>query len=286
MSERLIVRVDAPPDRQGVLRVEDAFEHILEVFELAKASGEPNAGQIVWRLVSASMNSPLTVVAEAVGLSPGVDVDRVAREQKRRLASNMNMLRAGTVPPAWAHSITRNTARDFIRRHRNQIGKTEIILSASSDEAPEEKIEVTPQEAVQSLVAFENLTADINRIKPKDQIGSVEGFFVQVTTYFHKPAIVMKVRRTGKAVTCIVSDENKEKIASEANFDDVWSGRRMVVSGRLEYDAHGELHKIIANNIRLVEGTAVSLDQLRDDDFTNGQSTAEYLENFREGNLG
>lgn len=289
MSERLIVLIDAPANSPQGLRVEDAFEQLLDLFDLAKASSEPAQQDFEWRLVSVSMNSPLSVVAEAVSIRPGVNVDAAARDQKRHFAENLKTLKRGQVPVAWSHSVRRGTARDLSERMKTRVGRTEIILpDQDGKKKTQEKIELElpPSLDLELTIQIVEPTQLPPPVKPKEQIGSIEGHFVDVTTYHGKPALQLRERRSGRVVWCMINEENQQKIADEADFNDVWSGRRISVSGRLQYDATGKLSKVYATNIRVIPGSEVDPALIKDEDFTGGMTAAEYLEKFREGNLG
>lgn len=82
MSERLVISVDGSSTDPDRMTVQDVFTHVLELFQLVNESDPEAQGQVQWRLVSASMNSPFTVVAEAVPARPGVLVEPLARRQK------------------------------------------------------------------------------------------------------------------------------------------------------------------------------------------------------------
>ena len=284
LAERLIVTVDAPTNHPDVLRVQDAFEQILELFELSEASSQSNAGAIVWRLVSVSMNSPLTVVAEAVSSEPGVNIDAEARTQKAEFAKNMVMLNRGQVPNDWRHGLARDTAKRLYERSAHQIGSTLIVFDEKANTKHE--IKLTNSEALVGYLAFEEMAVNQMPIKTKEQVGSIEGSFIEVCMYYNKPAFLLKERKTGRNVWCIVSEENQAKIADEADFRDVWSNKRIVASGRLIYNQWGALHRVIATNVRRVEAKQVDLENILDRQFTGGLTSASYLENFREGNLG
>ena len=273
MSERLIVSVDAPAQHPDVLRVEDAFEHIVELFELASATRQAGEPEVIWKLVSVSMNSPLTVVAEAVSARPGVDVGAAARLQKARFAENVDVLRRGGVPSAWSQGRARSVARRFVRRSISEVGVTKVVL--------DDKTITFADVAANARLLIED---KVQVIAPKTQIGSIEGFFLDVTTHYGHPAILMKERRTGKEVWCLVSEDHKQQISAQANFEDVWSGRRMIASGRIEYEPNGSISRVTASKIRLIEGGSVDLKH--DPAFTDGMDVSNYVDLFREGNLG
>lgn len=283
MAERLIVSVDAPTSRPDLLSVQDAFTHILELFELAVHSESDAENVVVWRLVSASMKSPLTVVAEAVSARHDVNIDQIARAQKQEFARNLGELRHGRIPKVWSSGQVRKTTRDVFLRNRDGIGRTNINIDPTDEHSTE--IVVTPEDAEVVIRALDDTIVDTIS-KTKDQIGSIEGFLIEVGTHYNKPAIRIRERKTGADVWCIIPEEFRALIASEANFDDVWSGRRVVVHGRITYEGAGQISRVFASDVHRVELHPVGVENIRDSNFTGGLSVAEYLEKLREGNLG
>ena len=283
MAERIVVSVDAPADRPDLLKVQDAFTHILELFDLATHSESDAENVVVWRLVSVSMQSPLTVVSEAVSARPGVDIDQIARAQKAEFGRNYSELRQGRVPKIWSMGIARKTARSIFQRNCDGIGQTNINIDPDNKASPE--IVVTPVDAEVVVQALDDATNDIAP-KIKEQVGSVEGFMVQVGTHYNRPAILIRERKTGMEVWCVVPDEFRSQIAGEANFDDVWNGRRVLVHGRISYEKSGQIARIFATHIHRVDAHPVAVESITDPSFTNGLSVSEYLEKLRDGDLG
>jgi hypothetical protein len=186
------------------------------------------------------------------------------------------------MPNAWSQSARRNVAKRVFQRSGPDVGSTHVILDNTAGDA--ERIEIAPTPELYRVI--EEVPHNPQVIAAKTQIGSVEGWIMQVATHYNHPAIHLKERRTGRLIWCWVSEENQRKIAKEADFEDVWNGRRIVASGRIEYDASGAIAKVIASRIRLVPESNIRIDDLTDPSFTNGQASSDYLENFREGNLG
>ena len=117
------------------------------------------------------------------------------------------------------------------------------------------------------------------------QYGSIEGKIIRVYTYYHQPAILVRERITGADIRCIVDEKHRELIGKEAGFEDVWSEHRVSVRGKLEYDDSGELSSVVAVDVRLISGKPVSLDSIRDPEFTDGLKPSDYLDRFREGEI-
>jgi hypothetical protein len=276
VSERLIVSVDAES-----IRVEDAFSHILDLFALVASQSEAGAseGDVFWRLVSVTKQSPFTVIAEAVSDKSDVDVDGIARAQKARFSKNYAELRKGRLPAAWSGGRARAAAQGVMRRSRKGINSTRLVL----DEKAREEVVITDADATIAEPVFQPIPLS----RPREQIGSIEGVFIQVGTHYNQPAILVRERKTGRDIWCVVTEEQaRELIAEHANFRDVWSGRRIVVRGLVSYEGPGLISRVIASDVRRVEGRDVEVSQIRDTEVTGGLSVEEYLSKFREGDLG
>ena len=278
MAERMTVVV-VPQNNDGDgLTVGDAMRQVLDIFDLLSASNE---SEIVWRLVEATTNSPFKVIGEAESVNPNVNADAVAKLQKAEFASNYASLRKGIIPSAWQAGEPRKKAQSLFERSRSKVAKTRIVIDSVSD-----AIEVTNADADEIDRTFEAHRPAPPQSKVKDQIGSVEGYLVEVGTHYSKPAIKVKNRKTGEEVWCVIPEEFRSLIAGEANFDDVWSGRRVVVHGRISYDSPGVISRVFASDVQRIEPKPVDLDDIKDKRFTGGLSVAEYIEKLREGNLG
>jgi hypothetical protein len=284
MAVRLVVRVDAPRAHPDRLTVRDAFEHVLDLFDLAVyGDSDPNR-RVEWRLVTASMQSPLTVVAEAVPVVPGMDIDEIARKQTFEFVRNYEQLKGGRVPKAWSAGMARTKAKNVAVRNRKGIGRTSIIVG--TPEAPlQQQVDVTEEDAQVAVQALGVPTLEA-ALKGKEQIGSLEGKLVHVGTYYNQPAVALRERKTSAEVWCTVPDEFRSQIANEANFMDVWSGRRVRVRGRIVYDREGNIARVYASEIHRIEPETVEVGRIQDPRFTDGMTVAEYLEKLRDGDLG
>ena len=285
MSERLIISVDSPSRAPDQLRVQDVFQHVLELFDLVSESDPGRDEDIVWRLVSVSMNSPLTVTAEAVAARPnmaGIDVDKIARDQKKEFSKNYAALRSGKVPSAWQSGHRRRVAKSIMARNHNGIGRTNINFELPEEEAA--PVVLTPDDAE---IAARTLDTEsyIGLGKAKDQIGSVEGRLIEVTTHYGKPAIRLRERRSNADIICIVPEEFRHQIADKASIEDVWSGRRVVVRGVISYNEDHTISRITASHIRAVDAESIPVARIQDKTFTAGMTVTEYLEKLREGTL-
>jgi len=283
MAVRMVVRVDAPRAHPDRLTVRDAFEHVLDLFDLALYGESDPEHKVEWRLVTASMQSPLTVVAEAVSVVPGIDIEAIAVKQSAEFVRNYDQLKRGHVPKTWSSGIARTKARNVAVRNRKGIGRTSIQLARP--DAPTEQIDVTEEDAQVAVHALAEAAVDA-QVRGKEQIGSLEGKLTHVGTYYGQPAIALLERKSHNEIWCTVPDEFRDQIATEANFLDIWSGRRVRVRGRIVYDRSGGISRVYASEIHRIESTPVKVEAIQDAKFTDGMTVAEYLEKLRDGDLG
>jgi hypothetical protein len=278
MAERLVISVEGAPDRPDRMTVQDVFTHVIDLFQLVAESDPEAFAQIRWRLVSASMNSPFTVVAEAEAIKADIDPAPIANRQKRAFRRDYSELRQGHIPVAWSSSRARETVKQVVARNRNGIGITRI----EDDESA--ALVLTHHEAEQVWASVVGETTAPR--KTKDQIGSVEGRLVEVSTLYGKPAIKIKERKSDLDLWCTVPEAFQHEIAEHTSLEDVWRGSRVIVRGRITYATDGSIWKIQATSVRRVEAKNVSEEQIADRNFTGGLSVTEYLERLRDGSLG
>src|SRR5258706_1137990 len=263
-------------DRDG-LTFEEAMRQVLDTVAMMCRADPEAAASIEWRLVSANTNSPLTVVAEAKARRPDIDATMVAVAQKRIFRRCVSQLREGRVPIAWNSPDDRRRAKNWLRRTGDGIAATRIDTGASED-----PIVLTAEDAKIAEPVLD--AAPIGR--PREQIGSVEGYLIAVETHYHKPAIRIRERRSRAEITCIVPDEFRKQIAEDANFDDVWRERRVVVRGRVHYDGSGKIDRVTATKVHAIAGEAVDVSKIRDPDCAYGLTAEEFVDQFRTGEIG
>lgn len=278
MTEKLVISVDGSKEHPDLLTVQDVFTHVLELFQLVGESDPEAQGQVQWRLVSASMNSPFTVVAEALPTIPGVFIEPIARRQKAAFNRNFAELRTGRIPAAWSAPKAREAINHVLARNRNGIGITKI------DDNQPDSIVITAEDAERTTAAVVAETLVPKRTK--EQIGSLEGRLIEVSTHYEKPAIKLKERKTGAEVWCVVPEDFQHEIAEKTSLEDVWKSSRVVVRGRILYGTDGKITRVEATSVRRIDPRYVSEEQIADKDFTGGLSVTEYLERLRDGSLG
>lgn len=283
-TERVKLVVQPSASHPDVLSVQDAMRQVLDFFELLTPEDD-EAAQFVWNLKVATTNSPLTVEGEAVSLKPDLDISVLAIRQKNILEDSLNSIRQGRLPARALSKRRRTTLRRLFVRNMNGIGKTEAVLSRSS-----QPVLVTPKIAEQGVRFLDVEENEIDTLLLKDrereEHGSIEGILLDVGTEYNQPAILVKDRKTGEDVWCRVSKEQSQEISSSATFEDVWSRRRVLVKGRIRYNKDGIISRVFADSIKSIKPRKMLTRDIADVSFADGHDTRSYLELLREGDLG
>lgn len=277
MAERVKVTVRASSAHPDVLTVQDAMRQVLDFFELLAKEGEPS---VEWRLSKASTNSPFSIEGEAISLHPSVDITVVARAQKLALESSLRDIVSNRLPNDPLFDI--RIAKRFFERNTNGIGLTEIDFETG------DVINVTPQVARQAVeTIIQQPENDLYEFAhPREEVGSVEGTLSYVGTHWNAPAVQIIDSRTKEKVWCRLSADLQRSFDGKTTFDDVWKHRRVRIRGRIKYKSDGAIDYVLSSDITKIDERQVTLDEIRDREFTSGLSVVEYLDRFRDGSLG
>ena len=116
MSERLVVRVEVAEDDLHTPTVQDIFLQVLDLFDLVEEDGP-----VIWRLVSGrpiarSPSSPKPGARDAQ--MAGVQLDVIARDQRRRFEKNVGELAQGRVPRLGGRVGHAPSLRTVVERRR------------------------------------------------------------------------------------------------------------------------------------------------------------------------
>jgi hypothetical protein len=260
------ITITIHPSEAGAdtLTVSDAMQQVLDAFELlskAEARRHGSNDHVVWKLESASTNSPLTIEATAVSSDPEGDVHVEARQAKASFHDGINSLIHAKEIPLWMDAGARRTVRRLLERTLHGIGMTDFAMSET--EAP---VRVDHRAASRAITFLDKIAAeeaakieDLTRI----EYGSAEGNVTGTTTHYSKPAIRIKLRLSGREVKCVLSDLAAAKIGPQHNWSEVWSGQRVLVRGRLQFDSSGNISIINADDLDVIQSQDVPLTEIR-----------------------
>ncbi|GAC1419708.1 MAG: hypothetical protein NVSMB64_28960 [Candidatus Velthaea sp.] len=280
-AERVTVTVEGPISHPDVLSVEDAMAQVLDYFVLLEASA-PEETSVIWRLVSATTQSPLTVVAEATSLDPDLpmaSITSIAKAQKHAFTDNLKSVQRGERPIAWDGGRASGAVTALLKRTTNGIGSVTVQAEEGA------RVIIDTNIARTALASIEKKST-VFEFRKHVERGSVEGTITQIGFHYNRPSIRVLQRGTGTEVFCIVSTEVKEHIQQQIGSGDVWDKHRVTVYGSLQYGDEGRLARVVADKVNIVTIPRTTIDDILDPGFTDGLEATEYLRLFREGELG
>lgn len=282
MVEEVKITVVPSISETDLLDVRDAMQQVLDFFTLlsdADKSIRDNSEQIIWRLSNATMNSPLTVTANAYSKDPSVHVTHQAIRAKRQITKVFQDLTTGKPIPDWVNKQEEVLLRNILKRNLNGIGRTDIMLGDNV-----EPIVISHQVATQCINNLD--LAAIQKLSQKEDfthnaLGSIEGEIIRADTFYSQPSLLIRERLSNKDVRCTLKNSIAAKIGVQHNLYEIWNNKRILVEGLLSYDMDGVIVRIEATDITLVESTNISVDKIFDPNFTGGLAPIEYLNQIR-----
>jgi hypothetical protein len=283
--QRLVITVRPSPSDDGLLTVQDAMEQVLDflrVADNAKSWLEREKEDFVWRLQSASANSPFTVVAVAEALEAGADISDYVGAVKKATHDALEKCSEGIPAPAWVTSQTVGALYSLFSRNANGVASTLVDFEGDvgsiqiDDDAVENALPVlvTPE-----LFDEENIPARI-------AFGEIDGRLVSVGRYQRRPAIQLVTSLYG-TVWGVLPDHLVEEYGGEQTIGDVWKGKRLVLFGKMRFPKGGKSpYRIDVESIHPKKTPKVDIESVLDPDFTSGLDPVEYLERLHGGELG
>lgn len=278
MARKIAITVHPSATEADCLTVGDAMRQVLDIIETLERIDSPdgNLGGIVWRLESASANSPFSVVATAGSPDPGLSVVLEANRVTDAFASSLEgVLRDDHLPVALNPAAAAPIAR-FLKRNLNGIGRTDIAFPDTDAPA----IFILPPAAQRGLLAIERLELEDAEAHPnlaRSEFGAREGEIAGLVTYYDHAALLIRDRLTGEKFTAVLAAELAARLGPEHSWKEAWSGQRIVVTGALHYDAAGRVRRVDAEELEPVNPSSVSLADLEGIDLLAGRTVSEHL---------
>jgi hypothetical protein len=259
------------------------MRQVLDFFELL--SDQAGAERLAWSLTLASTSSPFTSEAEAVSVHDGTDIEALAADRLAIASDFMGSLQRGDRP---THRMSRrqlDAARRIFERHADGIGKTSLDFHLPR----KQPLEITPEQAQVALQAAARLETPTLEYVPehrqREEYGSIEGTLIDVGTHYGKPALRIVEKKTGREIVCRAESSAVDEIATKANISDVWRQERVSIRGRLYFNDAGQIFRVDARSVEKIAPRMVSIEEIKDKNFTNGLSIGDYLSRWREGDL-
>src|SRR5690606_28459560 len=100
------------------------------------------------------------------------------------------------------------------------------------------------------------------------------------------PAIQIRTEQYPGVIWCILPGRLVEEFGDTHTMREIWEGKMIGVEGVLVYATGGKLSRIDVQSIReLKSAPPISLEEIRDEQFTAGLDPVEYLRQLHEGEL-
>jgi hypothetical protein len=287
--DRIVITIRPSPSDEGLLRVEDAMQQVLDAIKLLKlaerAMMSPQEA-CEWRLERASASSPFTIVAVAEPINPTMDVGPQVRRVKKAVSRGIrDFVRSGS-PADWMGSEGALIARGMFARTLNGVSATEIDFEPGAFGNNPDILRIDRAEADAGIraVAAQNLLDVQSDLPDREAFGEIEGVMVAAGRYRNRPAIQIRSELYG-FVWCALSQAMVEEYGGEHRLKDVWEGRTLAVQGRLNYSA-GTLKRVEALSVREITAAPyIDLESVLDPEFTSGLDPNEYLDRLHAGDL-
>ena len=285
MPKKLSVTVHPAPLSSDYLSVSDALNQVLDVVDALERVETTSASerQIVWRLTGAHTHSPpLSVIAEPFPAHSNLSVYFEANRVASLFASEFRALLDGT-PSELLALDAQVPISHVLDRNINGIALTEIQFDN------EEPICVRPQSARIARLAIGQAELEVEAAKPdwqRTEYGTAEGEITGLTRWHGKPALEIVERLSEKRFTCVLSSDLSDKIGPSHQWDEVWEGQYVTITGALHYNSEGDLRRAEIDYMEELEWTDVPLSALQDIDVLEGRTVGEFLNIVRDNTNG
>jgi hypothetical protein len=276
---KLSIRARGPT---GSPTVEDLLDQLRDYFEILEgveeALAEDGRRALEWRIVSASTNTPITIVAAAFPKDFGVDIERRAEIVTRQTALGLNALKMGGERPSFFTEEILVKAEKMFERVTNGLDETLI------DHGPDlPGLDLTP--GIARAAAANTRAVLAPKAKPYKELGSIEGNAQRIERDgFGRRILWVRYRLNGESIKCLCSGEAASEL-EQHQIKDVWRHRRVQVYGMLHYRGIADLREVDAIKIRFLRdrNELPNVEDILDPDFTGGVRSEDYLARLRDG---
>lgn len=209
---------------------------------LALIDGLPtDAGELDWRLVAVSLNSPLR--AELQAFTPTGEAVPETRLAAVADAAFSVLDATNDNDPAKAtralDADQRRRLRSLIQPMKERAGAIQVIIPGRPERV------VRSERAQAALVVLSQ-----PRKARSPELGAIEGRILAATTYYGSPALKVRQFLTEQEVLCVFDRGMAEQVGAAHTVAEVWTGRRVAVQGKITFDASGEPTIVRATGMR------------------------------------
>lgn len=259
----------------------DQLRDYLDILKgVEEAVAEDGKRAVDWRIVNASRNNPLSFEFEAFPHDFAVNIDRRAESVVNATATGMYALQTQSErPPYFNDKVLAQTER-FFKRLTNGIDQAVVDYGGDLP-----TLSLTPQIVAPATKNIETILAPDSKLYV--EIGSVEVFVLGVSVGgWGKRLLSVRSRLTGDEFDRTVSDEAANEIEAR-QIGDIWRNLRAELRGKIHYRSLGRIKKVEAQGIRFFRprDDLPDIGDIRDENFTGGPQSEDFLERVRRGEL-
>lgn len=226
-------------DTAGAPPAADSVRQLLALIEGLQVQ-DPD---LDWRLSAVSMNSPLR--AELEGFSrEGVPVPSEQTAAAAEAAFEVLDAINDNEPTAAVRRLSdakRRQLRNLLAPLKDRTGSLRILVQGRSERV------VRSDQAQRALTL---LAAPSRQRGP--EYGSIEGFILAATTHYGSPAVRVRTFLSGEEVICVFDRNTAQGIGTQHTLDEVWTGRRVLISGLIDFDKSGTAHVVKADAMKVL----------------------------------
>lgn len=236
-------------DTAGAPPAADSVRQLLALIEGLQAQDR----DLDWRLSAVSMNSPLRAELEGFdreGAAVPTAEAAAAAEAAFEVLDAIN----DNDPKAALQRLTegqRKNLKALIAPLNNRTGSLRIIVEGRSERL------VRSDQAQRALAV---LAAPDRQRGP--EYGSIEGHILAALSYYNSPAVRVRDALTREEMVCVFDKNTAPEIGAGHTLDEVWTGQRVLVSGRIDYDKAGNPHVMRAEAMRAMPEARITAGQI------------------------
>ncbi len=269
------VETDAPTAEDLLEQTRDYLEILRGVEE---AIAEDGQRAIDWRVVNASRASPVALQLEAFPHQYAVNVDVRVSAVMANTAAGLLQLQQGPERPNFFSDRVLAKAERVFERVTNGLSFSEI------DFGPDLPASIVTPVIARSAAKNARL-AQTPVERAYKELGATEGYFHSVERDgYGRSLLWIRHRMSGSQVKCILSGAALRLVAQQ-EISEVFRGRRLLITGTIHFKAAGAIAQIEATDVSFFppKSDLPGLNDIIDERFTGGLSTAEFLERMRNG---
>lgn len=275
MTEAIKIVVQGNDEQGGYLSAQDALNQLLDSLALVSDSiDEDFRKDLDWNLVEMTMNSPLVASVEPICRNQfHLDFTSAVRKATEKTDGILRELVETKRMPSGVTDAGQEVVKRLLERNANGVFRTDFYWPGHEDpvsvDAPVAKEVLEEMRAIESKggIAFQGT-----------ELGSIEGNVVGAITHYGNPAVRIRHRVSAKEITCVIPPNLRKKLGDEHSWNEVWAGRRFIVTGEVTRKASGDVSQLLVSDMHEVEVEEVDLDRIADPDFTGGKSPVEFLD--------